>query len=518
MSVAGEKPKENQDYLDYCKKVLTGRIREKNGRPITELNRLQCLHVLNQHVAQSKQATTLFSFLNGLHVTDKTRHQVKYGSIYTPTMDRQSEIAFLATAATDILSGRLVVRDPVHLLRQNETAEVKSVMSDPDHAEWFSISVRLVVKHEEARSWLQWHGKPIPDWLKEQFDPGVERGVVAIGSPSHDAMELMRRIAVLEYGYDPTQKRSDVTRFIYNDTYAMSLGDVGERTGWSALRTRGLAMAVGRRPLEHLANWLQTGGEDLMHAVSHRGGWNLGAYVLPSGEVIGVPSKPLFYNGDTSHAHAYRALGTIAGWRDSVSRLCAGNSRPMLAIGAALAAPLLHLVGLESGGFHLFGPSGCGKTTSANVGASVWGLPREQVLNWDATALALANAAAACNDGLMLLDEIGQGNPEAVSMAAYRLFNGTGKMQGAREGGNREMLRWRVLVISTGEVDLNSVMQGGGRRVRAGQEVRLASMPADAGAGLGCFERLNGKRIQTGLQRHSIRRHRSITGLSDGSL
>lgn len=54
------------------------------------------------------------------------------------------------------------------------------------------------------------------------------------------------------------------------------------------------------------------------------------------------------------------------------------------------------------------------------------------------------------------------------------------------------MLRWRVLVLSTGEVDLTGIMQGGGRRTRAGQEVRLASLPADAGAGLGCFERLNG--------------------------
>ena len=274
--------------------------------------------------------------------------------------------------------------------------------------------------------------------------------------------------------------------------HAMNLGMVGDRQGWSLLRAGGLAIAPGRRAQEHMASWLQMDGEDVMHAISHRGGWNHGAYVLPSGEVIGKPDTPLFYNGDRSHAHAYQPKGSVESWKESVAKLCAGNSRPMLAIGAALAAPLLHLVGLECGGFHLYGPSGCGKTTSANVGASVWGHPREQVLNWDATALALANAAAARNDGLMLLDEIGQGNPEAISMAAYRLFNGTGKMQGARDGGNREMLRWRILALSTGEIDLTGVMQGGGRRTRAGQEVRLACLPADAGAGMGCFEHLNG--------------------------
>ncbi|SFZ78007.1 DUF927 domain-containing protein [Chitinimonas taiwanensis] len=282
---------------------------------------------------------------------------------------------------------------------------------------------------------------------------------------------------------------------------AIPLSQIGERASWAMLRAHGLALATNRRALEQLAAWLQTGGSDTMHQVTERGGWLHGAYVLPSGEIIGTPDVPLFYLGDQSHANAYKVKGSVDGWRDSVAALARGNTRPMLAIGAALAAPLLGLVGLESGGFHLYGPSGCGKTTSANVGASVWGLPREQLLNWDATAIALANAAAARNDGLMLLDEMGQGSPEAVSMAAYRLFNGTGKMQGAKEGGNRDMLRWRVLVLSTGEIDLAAFMQGGGRRTRAGQEVRLASLPADAGQGLGAFETLHGHENSNALAR-----------------
>ncbi len=310
-------------------------------------------------------------------------------------------------------------------------------------------------------------------------------------------MWLAEKMEILGRGVDESGEHYRILRWHsrgngQEQNRAINLGIVGERECWKTLRAGGLPIASVRRALEQLAGWLQTGGEDTMHTVSHRGGWNLGAYVLPSGEIIGEPSSPLFYNGDRSHAPAYQARGTVESWRENVAGLCNGNSRPMLAIGASLAAPLLHLVGGESGGFHLFGPSGCGKTTSANVGASVWGIPRQQVLNWDATALALANAAAARNDGLMLLDEIGQGNPEAVQQAAYRLFNGTGKMQGAREGGNREMLRWRILVLSTGEVDLASFIQGGGRRARAGQEVRLASLSADAGAGMGAFEGLHG--------------------------
>jgi putative DNA primase/helicase len=59
----------------------------------------------------------------------------------------------------------------------------------------------------------------------------------------------------------------------------------------------------------------------------------------------------LYYRGDTSVASAYTTKGTLAEWRDTVARLSHGNTRPMLSLAVAFAAPLLHLVELESGGF-----------------------------------------------------------------------------------------------------------------------------------------------------------------------
>ncbi|WP_250489897.1 DUF927 domain-containing protein [Caballeronia sp. INML2] len=272
---------------------------------------------------------------------------------------------------------------------------------------------------------------------------------------------------------------------------ALPLDAVGEREGWSLLRRGGLAVSSSRKALEKLADFLQTQGADDLHHVTARGGWQHGAYVLPDGTVIGKPVMPIFFGGDASASAAYAAQGTVDSWRESVARLTRGNSRPALALGAAFGAPLLDLVDYESGGFHLFGKSGSGKTTSAKIGASVWGNPRQQVLSWDSTALALSNAAAARNDGLMLLDEMGQGSADAITRAAYVVFNGQSRMQGAKEGGNRSMARWRVMALSTGEIDLAAHLGGGGHRVRAGQEVRLASLPSDAGKGLGAFDTLH---------------------------
>lgn len=150
----------------------------------------------------------------------------------------------------------------------------------------------------------------------------------------------------------------------------------------------------------------------------------------------------------------------------------------MTGIAAALAAPLIGLVEADGFGLHFYEQSSSGKTTTANVAASLYGNPDLLRLTWYGTALGLANEAAAHNDALMPLDEIGQGaDPVEVYKSAYALFNGTGKLQGAKEGGNRELKRWRTVAVSTGEVDLETFIAGAGRKAKAGQLVRLLNIP-----------------------------------------
>ena len=115
------------------------------------------------------------------------------------------------------------------------------------------------------------------------------------------------------------------------------------------------------------------------------------------------------------------------------------------------------------------------------VANSIWGHPEELKLSWYSTALGLANEAAAHNDGLMSLDEIGQSTkPKDVATSAYALFNGVGKIQGAKDGGNREAMRWRVLALSTGEKDLETFLHEAGEKVHAGHLVRLLNVPIQA--------------------------------------
>ena len=261
-------------------------------------------------------------------------------------------------------------------------------------------------------------------------------------------------------------------------TAAIPLADIGEREGWRTLKAGGVNVTTKSSLRAILADWLQRCGSRDLWRVAHATGWQCGAYIMPDGEIIGTPENPVLFNGRSSAAAGYTISGTAESWRNSVASLAFGNYSMMTGIGAALAAPLIGLVGADGFGIHFYEQSSAGKTTTANVASSLYGNPDLLRLTWYGTALGLANEAAAHNDGLMPLDEVGQGaDPVSVSQSAYALFNGVGKLQGAKEGGNRDLKRWRTLAISTGEMDLETFIATAGRKTKAGQLVRLLNIP-----------------------------------------
>ncbi|WP_233983321.1 TOPRIM and DUF927 domain-containing protein [Pectobacterium versatile] len=261
-------------------------------------------------------------------------------------------------------------------------------------------------------------------------------------------------------------------------TEAIPMRDIGEREGWARLRAGGLAVTAKGRLRAILADHVCRSHAGCRWAIASATGWQHGAYLMPDGSVIGTPNIPVLFNGKSGAAKGYATGGTAQSWRENVAALAQGNPSMMLGIACAFAAPLIGLVNADGFGVHLFGGSSTGKTTTGNVASSVYGDPNALKLTWYSTALGLVNEAAAHNDGFMPLDEIGQGsNRKAVADAAYALFNGVGKIQGAREGGNRELKRWRAMAFSTGEIDLESYIRADGGRVNAGQLVRLLNIP-----------------------------------------
>jgi putative DNA primase/helicase len=264
----------------------------------------------------------------------------------------------------------------------------------------------------------------------------------------------------------------------------------------------GLFVGPGRAAREALAAYLMRAKPTARVRVVDRLGWHGAAdgarvFVLPD-RTLGAGSEAVRLQTERPDAlPPIREAGELADWRREIAARCCGNSRLMLAVSAAFAAPLLGLLGEEGGGFHLRSASSTGKTAALAAAGSVWGGGGlcGWCRSWRNTANALEAVAATHCDLLLCLDEMGEAAPEAVAEAAYMLANGSGKGRAARDGSARRVAQWRVLFLSSGEVGLAERLaeaRSGPRRVRAGQEVRVVDVPADAGAGLGVFETLRG--------------------------
>lgn len=224
-----------------------------------------------------------------------------------------------------------------------------------------------------------------------------------------------------------------------------------------------------------------------------RCGWaEPGVYVLP-GHVINESNQDRYIFQAENRPEPHASRGTLESWREDVAALAVGNSRLMFAICCAFAGPLLEPCGLAGGGFHFVGASSIGKSLSMTMAASVIGDPSKSVLTWRATDNGLEGVAYRHNDGLLCLDELGQVDGRKAGEIAYMLSNGTGKARATKEGGARSRQTWRLVFLSNGELDLSSHMASVGQQAKAGQEVRMVSIPADAGKGLGIFECLHGE-------------------------
>lgn len=265
-------------------------------------------------------------------------------------------------------------------------------------------------------------------------------------------------------------------------------GDGRELRG--ELVRQGLLISPSRKARDYLATYIQTWRVDQRARCVEKLGWHGGVYVTPA-QCYGESGESVVFQNSHALEPALSVVGTVEQWRDSVGRLAVGNSRLVFSISTAFSGVLLNLSNLDSGGFHLRGTSSTGKTTAIKAASSVWGKPESYKRQWRATVNGLEGLAALHNDGVLILDDIDQANDKDVGEAAYMLSNGQGKNRACKTGAARESASWRLLFMSSGEHSLAAILARAGKRATAGQEIRLADIEADAGAGMGAFETLH---------------------------
>ncbi|MCB1213812.1 MAG: DUF927 domain-containing protein, partial [Chlamydiia bacterium] len=240
----------------------------------------------------------------------------------------------------------------------------------------------------------------------------------------------------------------------------------------------GLRIKNGLQGRDLLSRYIQSETPTARIRCVNKLGWYNNIYVLPE-TTIGKSedNEEVLFQSHALTSHHYSSKGTLEDWKKHVSNYCVDNSRLSFCLSLAFAAPLLHLLENENGGFHLRGPSSGGKTTALKVALSVYG-GASLMHTWRATSNGLESVATLHNDGLLCLDELGKLDPKIAGEVAYMLVNGEGKQRSEKSGLARKKQCWRLFFLSTGEIGLPDLIRQSGQKVRGGHEVRVIDIPA----------------------------------------
>ncbi|MFE7509719.1 DUF927 domain-containing protein [Streptomyces sp. NPDC057540] len=192
---------------------------------------------------------------------------------------------------------------------------------------------------------------------------------------------------------------------------------------------------VGRIPSEQLARWL---------------GWqDDGTFVCSpeDGVKVDVP-----FEEQRGPARAHAREGTLGGWRATVEQL-ANYPVPRVAVAAALAAPLLKPLGLNSFTLDISSRSTKGKTTALQCALSVWADPSEHasaMSNWRTTLYAIEKRLNLVRGIVTVFDEtMAVTDDSLIDEVLYQLPMNHGKARSGGAFGN--MLPWETILLSSGE-------------------------------------------------------------------
>ena len=190
------------------------------------------------------------------------------------------------------------------------------------------------------------------------------------------------------------------------------------------------------------------------------------------------------YDGDSvEFMRMYEELhehGDREKWLSLARSVRADDSVPArIALAAAFAAPLVHILGGLPFFVHFWGDTGCGKTVGLMLAASVWGNPDvgRYIKTFSGTKVSQELYAGFCCNIPILFDELQViSDRRTFDDIVYMLCEGVSKGRGAKEGGLQVQRRWSSCIITTGEMPITQGNSGGGAVARI-VEVNFGGKP-----------------------------------------
>ena len=248
-----------------------------------------------------------------------------------------------------------------------------------------------------------------------------------------------------------------------------------------ALAHMGVTLSTSRSARELFQTYIANYPVDTFAKCVNKVGWHDHQYILPN-NVIGENSSGelIVYQSTYNVIDKYVQKGTLNDWQNNVAKYSENHDFLVLALSSAFTGQLLEPLGRHGAGIHFKGKSSKGKSTAVFIACSVWGNPESYYHTWRNTSNALEQTAFTHNDGLLVLDEIGEiPNPKDLGNIVYMLINGSGKGRMTKSLTVRETARWRLVFLSSGEKTLSELMNEAGQQAKLGQEIRLINIDID---------------------------------------
>lgn len=172
-------------------------------------------------------------------------------------------------------------------------------------------------------------------------------------------------------------------------------------------------------------------------------------------------------DSNSTFALALRLKGSFDSWRKAY-KIAKKSPIARLIVAAAIAPPLLKVLGERNFLVYICAPTRAGKTTALYLGASAVG-SEKMIRSFDATKNGLAGAAADVNDFAFLVDEKQVADnrlKDAFDNLVYALANGIGRTKLNKDSTLRKVLDWRTIAVMTGETQLLPDNVTGGANTR----------------------------------------------------
>jgi hypothetical protein len=216
-------------------------------------------------------------------------------------------------------------------------------------------------------------------------------------------------------------------------------------------------------------------------------GWTDNYFALRDGKVYSPARQPKAQLVSSTALGGDAKSGTFARWMKQIAEPLAGQSLPMVAVLAAMAAPLLRHSGLtHNPGLELCGPRGKGKTLLLRLAISVADNPNK-LPTFDATRIGLSKISENYEDRIFPVDEgshVDRADGHFFQSFVFGMASGTSRLTAFQT----EIYESRFILMTTANRSYHESLSHLDHETRAAALDRLLPLSVDPDNELGVFD------------------------------